>query len=308
MCPFNSTCIGPIGSQVCVGYANPGEPCSQNSSLVTPLCGFATSSCSGINSGYCQGGHIGDSCFNDTDCGGYNCSGGVCVPYIVNSLCNCFGSEYFTTVSNTLVQGRCINDYCVSGTSCQGNTCQTFLAPGAVCRNDTASSNFTQCPPSYYCVGTSPTDTNYKCIQNDTLTAGKYCGNYNDLCAVSGVCNNMYCAKNTPSICGVGLSCNNNQVCNCNGAPLWDGYGNCQTDPCGTKLSALQTCWYAHCSRAGIPFNWGALYGYSYSKSCVGLNCVNEALGYLACSDAMRMIPGFTVLLFAFITLILNKF
>jgi len=297
MCAPGTQCVGPVGGQTCIAYASPGEPCSNNFSLSIAECGTGQSFCVG---GICTGGQVGDSCFNATDCQfNLNCTGGICQPIVFGGTCECNTYETFTPYAippqvPTPVYGRCISDLCAPGSSCQDNTCTPFLAPGSACTNSSlTATNQPQCPPNYYCLGSSPTDPNYVCIANGTLTAGDYCDQFPSLCSGSLTCVNRYCAKLAPQICQG--SCSPNDVCECNGLSFAYGYGQCETDPCLALFNALQGCIWANCARPGTSLDVYA--GQNYAKSCLNLNCANEFAAYNKCSDASRILPYLAIIL-----------
>jgi len=274
MCALGTTCLGLPGSQTCVANASPGETCSTNTSLTTPICGPGLFSCYNVASqtGTCGGGVVGDSCYNSSDCAQanflgqhLNCTASICTPIPIGGYC-----------SST--------SFCATGSYCSGSTCQSYLVPGSICTTGI-------CSPGYYCIGTSPTDSSPICVQNQTLTPGQYCGNYNDLCMGSRFCQSTgaggYCSKLAPDTCIGGSSCNAQQVCVCDGGYYQAGYGNCIPNPCYQLGLNYQNCMIANCGSVSSVYA-----SLVYSKSCGSVNCLPQANAYLTCSEGRQLIPG----------------
>jgi len=267
-CGPTATCKGPTGSQTCVNNSSPGQACSTSSTDSVGICptGFGLFTC--LNS-VCQGGMVGDSCTQTTDCASsmnLTCVSGVC-----------------TGVPNN---GFCISSMqCIPGSVCLNGLCTPTIATGTC-----TLANSQICSFGSFCLY-NPLANTTQCIQAATLPQGSYCGGISGACQNSLRCVNNFCTNGRVTNCAASSACSADEYCNCGGLYKLYGTGQCQKNQCLDGLTKWVTCVNQFCQGTSVLNGISVIpAAVSYTKSCILNNCAAQYNTYMQCNAASPLV------------------
>jgi len=313
-CVPGTVCIGTVGAQQCIAYANPGQQCNfygayyDLTNSTTPQCApqlYCYGNITISPLGVCRGGQVNDTCTQGSDClSGFCTAAGYCLGLSSGSECVYYndGASYN-------------NAQCAPGLQCyngggSNGTCIPLSTSGGCTEDD-------QCAYGYVCDYTDALSqlncpSCSQCLPIQSKSSGQFCGTHAELCTGSTRCVNGYCAKNTGNLCSPSSGCSLTQTCACNGKLLDAGLGTCVGTCVQSSIDALNKCLLANCQTTlASATGGGGLLSSDlayYSGSCAQRLCKSELNSFAACNSGSTLSASIVAIFFAAFFLISKKF